>query len=307
MQEVYRTLSHNQLSGEIPDNFQTRQWFNLDLSYNRIAGTLHTNFASDPANHTELYYFEQRFGNAFNLSEYHFQPTLLIANNRLSGMIPSVLRGRANISMLGTNVFSCKLDRTDLPKEDSEKENYQCGSDSFDTPYYLWVSLLGTVVCGVCVVFLSARKLLSEKVNKSIQDVIEKVNKWYAAPTFNDICGHPIHAIRSVFVVLQRLQRIALWCAIYTVLILLPLYCILSHYYGTLTHQYAWIASAAYLSGPAPAAWLMTSWLLLVIIVLVLFVRTFPVQSMSVENVNEKIEQIKVGTSQSSDCSLLPT
>jgi len=63
------SLSYNLLTGRITSNIQERSWSNLDLSHNRISGTLLPNF---------------------NLSSN--QSSLLLRDNRLSGFVPSSLR-----------------------------------------------------------------------------------------------------------------------------------------------------------------------------------------------------------------------
>jgi hypothetical protein len=57
------------------------------------------------------------------------------------------------------------------------------------------------------------------------------------------------------------------------VVVLVPCYAALSHYSGTLTHQYAWAVSAAFLSGASPVAIELPLWLLLMVLVLELLRR----------------------------------
>ena len=39
----------------------------------------------------------------------------------------------ANLTMLGSNTFSCRYDESDLPENDPNREKYHCGSNTFDT------------------------------------------------------------------------------------------------------------------------------------------------------------------------------
>lgn len=112
------SLSHNALTGTIPIQIQHRKWNNIDLSYNRLSGTLSLGFASNGS--------------------------IELENNRLSGDIPEQFRTLASISMLGSNTFSCSYDQSDLPGKDSDRLHYHCGSNSFDSLYYTW---LVAVVC----------------------------------------------------------------------------------------------------------------------------------------------------------------
>lgn len=102
---------------------QDRLWSNLDLdlSYNRLSGTLSSSFAAALANNTALQAFWRS-----------------LENNRFSGRIPTVVATIHNISVLTSNVFTCKLDRSDLPQHDDDVSNYQCGSSSFNAPFFIW-------------------------------------------------------------------------------------------------------------------------------------------------------------------------
>jgi hypothetical protein len=81
------SLSNNLLTGTLPLLFQSREWFNLDLSYNRITGTLKTDFTNQQGTNR----------------------TLILHQNRLSGIIPSTLMGYVNLQLLHGNIFSCDL------------------------------------------------------------------------------------------------------------------------------------------------------------------------------------------------------
>ena len=81
------SISHNVLTGTVPQQIQLKKWDNIDLSYNRLSGTLITNFA--PNGSVEL------------------------DNNRLSGDIPFSLQTLVNVSLLGSNTFSCLYDQSD--------------------------------------------------------------------------------------------------------------------------------------------------------------------------------------------------
>jgi len=63
-------------------------------------------------------------------------------------------------------------------------------------------------------------------------------------------CRRKLTNVNSSFIVLWTSTT----CVVFIVLLLQPLYLVCTGAYGTLTHQYAWRASAAYLSGAVPFA-----------------------------------------------------
>jgi hypothetical protein len=240
------TLSHNRLTGAIPEVIQQRRWYNLDLSYNRLSTTLSGDFG---ANHSS------------------YRPTLLdltenecavsLENNRLSGRIPGYLQFLQNVSILGTNLFSCALDGTDLPAQDSDRDNYQCGSSGFDVPYYVWLILAGI---GCSSLAWAVRAQAGASILRSWYDSSQRV-----------VDDRPVLA--SFMHAMDALCSASLYAGALVVVVLVPCYAALSRYSGTLTHQYAWAVSAAFLSGAAPVAMELPLWMLLTFIVFVVLRR----------------------------------
>ena len=87
------SLSNNILTDSIPNSIQERNWTQLDLSNNRLSGTLQSssflNLISDSA--------------------------LFLHDNRLSGSIPATIKNTLNISVLTGNLFGCDYERSSLP------------------------------------------------------------------------------------------------------------------------------------------------------------------------------------------------
>jgi hypothetical protein len=242
-------LSHNALTGSIPGAFQSRPWRNFDVSYNKLEGTLSGSFGADE----------------------HGNSSLSLENNRLSGIIPGPLQRLLRISLLGSNLFSCEADGSDLPRHDSEAGTYNCGSDSFESTYYVWIALLGSClalgvlawrrqewVAGAVTLATHWRKWLNA--SKGIVDKQTKVTAQYKT-------------VALVNQVIRILCRTALWCTLYMVFFLLPFYCVVSVFYGTYTHEYAYTASAAFLGGRLPMALESVLFLGLMLIVLRFFLR----------------------------------
>ena len=198
------SLSHNALTGTISDHMQQKQWTNIDLSYNRISGTLLSSFASNRS--------------------------IELDNNRISGVIPAQFRSMANLTMLGSNTFSCRYDESDLPEHDPNRGQYHCGSNTFDVLFYIW---LGTAVCTLIWVCYNM------KTNQSLLSVLRK---------------DALLLDTNLYITLTVICRMALTCALYSIIILLPLYTICSATYGTQTYEYAYQVSAVYMSGVVPFA-----------------------------------------------------
>jgi Leucine-rich repeat (LRR) protein len=232
------TISHNDLTGNIPVAFQQRMWKNLDLSYNRLAGQLRSDFAT------------RQFDFSFNLVHTKVNITasassLSIQNNRLSGAVPHSIVYVANISVLGSNLFSCKLDKSDLPVHDSQRLNYNCGSDSFSIPYYLWLVLLGLAMAGAGLIVRYPSWL---ERSPCCKNALVSLRQWSVPAD-----GLPRN-FRYVAAMSDILCQMSVRYTTLIVVVLVPWYSVASHYFGTYTHQYGWVVSAAFLSGNAATA-----------------------------------------------------
>jgi Leucine-rich repeat (LRR) protein len=202
-------LAHNLLSGTIPKIIQEKKWNNLDLSFNRLSGSLIDSFN----------------GNTQILS---------LQNNHLSGKIPRTIKNFKDIIILSGNLFSCNLDKSDLPQNDDGINNYECGSNSFNIIYYLW---LGLSLISIIVIYRSFR--------------IYNLN------------------LGSFGCILNNLTLISKHCVLVITFILLPFYIISSIFYSTYTDQYAWMTSAAFLSGIVP---FVIEFILFILLLSILFV-----------------------------------
>lgn len=77
--------------------------------------------------------------------------------------------------------------------------------------------------------------------------------------------------MRRVLVSFNQVCMLSVWCALYAVVILLPVYFTLSRSYGTLTNSYAWSVSAAFLSGTVPIIPEIIMWIFLLTSVLIVY------------------------------------
>ena len=234
-------LSHNRLTGNIPAYLQDRRWYNLDLSYNRLSGSLLSSIESLPINVSYL----QKYGSTFyhaSSNNVTVNPALYLQNNRISGAVPSNVLPLVNVSILGSNLFACRFKDTDLPQHDQGIHRYECGSTRFDVTYYLWLAVLAASV-GL------AAALYYFKINWYAQT--QSLKEAYVR-TFNayNRQGVNLKARLTTFGhLLSIIRRVSLQAAIFVCVFLLPVYLITSYYFSTYTHVYAWAASSAFLSG----------------------------------------------------------
>jgi Leucine-rich repeat (LRR) protein len=223
-------LSHNRLTGTIPDSVQGHKWRALDLSYNRLTGTLRSDFGQALQGSTD-----QFLGNVTYNTTSH---SVAIQNNRLSGSIPSALVHLQNISMLGSNLFSCEVDKRDLPKHDNNRDNYECGSNSFYTPLYMVAGILLVALVVLC---------WSCDVPGVVRRCGAQLQTWKLTESLT-----PRH-LMHVLTLSDILCQMSLWCTVLIVVVLMPWYGIASYYFGTYTYMYGWVLSGAFLTGLAPA------------------------------------------------------
>jgi Leucine-rich repeat (LRR) protein len=233
-------LSHNALTGTIPVAYQRRYWSNLDLSFNRLSGALQSDFEVFPAEATTYY------GTNITTNSTDDGVTYALQNNRLSGRVPAALVNFVNVSMLGSNMFSCKLDKSDLPKHDGDYYTYQCASSSFDYSYYVF---LGAVItCVAVLAFMLFLPTLAASL-PLLSKLAECLRSWRVDHKVLVTLRH----FRYVAAVSDILGHIAALCTALIVVVLVPWYAVASHYFGTYTHQYAWVISAGFKSGVTPA------------------------------------------------------
>jgi hypothetical protein len=232
-------LSFNLIEGNIPRDIQERQWMNLDLSNNRISGTLLSNF-------------NYASNNSSSLS---------LNNNRLSGFIPSSLYHARNLNILDGNYYDCAYDRSDLPRHDEGNHIYDCGSNTWDALYYVWLGLVVFSVISVVFIYRYRESLVSFSI------IVKNLKRWMSAITFlrgdvdvdNKSCIDMDEIVKNKLksmVYLQRymaiheiILRFSLYSTLFIVTILLPIYAIVNAYYFTHTYQYAWTVALVYLSG----------------------------------------------------------
>lgn len=256
------TLSHNLFSGTIPRTIQERSWVNLDLSYNKFGGTLSSNFAEYPgSNHS-----------------------LSLQVNRLSGKVPKSLLSTQTINLLDGNIFSCTVNKYDeLPSHDPNVNSYSCGSNTVDNILFSWIAIV-MILLIVFVLRVSNwhhifRLKEQEELPKLSMDSHASFNsvhvarKSFSASYALFIANNPRSNISLLFKLLRQMRRIFLLLALYSVVIMLPIFSALKQYYKSYDNEYAWIISGILLSGKTPALVLFTFLLILIVSLYLLFTK----------------------------------
>lgn len=263
------SLSHNDLSGAIPVQLQKHNWSNFDLSYNKFNGELNSDF------------MESAIGT-----------TVTLEVNRLSGRIPQSLQTASSVDILSGNLFSCNLQRSNLPSSDPDYATYQCGSNSLNYSLFLFVAIIGTVF-----VLWSVTRMYQN--NEHIITLGLMLDGWYSL--FTSVENEDTISKRnSGFIALgTALKNVRLCgiCVLTLVLLLLPIYVALSHYYSMYSISYAWEVSAIYLSGINASVILLCFWCLfglLVAIILFCILPPIEVASESSETDNQQNWKLKM-------------
>ena len=234
------SLSHNALTGSIPLTVQLKNWDRVDLSYNRFMGTLASDFVSN---------------RSINLE-----------NNRLSGNIPASFYPIKNLSILGSNTYSCRYDQSNLPEHDPNRQRYHCGSDSFDVLFYIWLG-----ACVIAAIFWGQLKMQQKYKGQTVYtDIKQDGTNLYV--TLNTVC------------------RISVRSAVYSIVVLLPVYTICSLWFGTQTYAYAYQVSSVYLSGVVPFVLNLIVWWILLICILFTLLTEPAVASNGKANFNEQTQ-----------------
>jgi len=217
------SLSHNFFTGTIPNSVQDRKWVNLDLSYNRLQGLLH--------------HYDYDVSKDENSS-------LRLEVNRLSGPVPSQLLDMGNISILDGNLFSC-TSADDLPSHDPNRITFECGSNSFNTPYLIFGIISSSLVL-TALVMIRYRKQI-----KISSAMLQLVSKWLNLR--NKLQEHNMLSRLAIYqrwlLLIDVLQEVTLYSSLYIIFVLSPVYITLNWFYRTTEQSYAWVVSLAFFSG----------------------------------------------------------
>ena len=230
---VELSLSNNRISGHIPNSIQTRPWNILDLSYNQLTGTLVTNFA-----------------------EYPSSSALFLVVNRLSGIIPQSLRYTQNISILEGNLFYCDIYRNPLPIYDSNYLIYSCGSSSLDTSLIIWFVLFAFVLAFLSLLAISYHQYdrwSKSKIISFCRELTFKIIAWFSV--FSNI-GDELRDCRNIWqfgLFVQQLRRFTFYLTVVIVVFVMPTFMLATVFSNSLTYEFTFYVSMAFISGQSVA------------------------------------------------------
>ena len=248
------TLSYNILTGSIPHSIQDKKWDRLDLSYNKITGTILSDFVQQSVNNSIVY----------------------LNVNRLSSLIPTSLVDIQQINILLGNLFSCDfVDRLgDLPSHDPSLQTYDCGSRNFIISYICyWGVSIGISV--LCLIILYKTNIC--KLNCSLLTLFKEMMDRVKCDYRTNFCLD--ENIQSLFLEIHLffkkfdiLMKFASYLTLYIVTVFLALFCINGELYGMYTSQYAYLISFAFKSGFIPFIIIFLAILIFLFLVIYLFI-----------------------------------
>lgn len=244
-------VSHNLLSGSVSQaiwqhNFSQQ----LDLSFNQLTGVIDDSISS--------IYSDPRVNTSLSLQV-----------NRLSGSIPSALEYAVDINILEGNMFSCNANglyfsasTTNLPENDPNLNTYECGSDATNSALLAVVVLgmfLGVYWCWLMLLWgkshVDSRRLPDWSIRRRWQHFVllsrVKLHFWWTS--FSDpVLVRQIPAIRRAHLSLVALLAYLRIITVFVLVGAIPLYMLLSEFYGTYTYQYVWALSLTFMRGITP-------------------------------------------------------
>jgi Leucine-rich repeat (LRR) protein len=218
------SLASNRLSGTLPLSWQQWPWRSLDLSGNKLMGTLSSVF-------TEA-------SNCSNMD---------LSSNRLSGYVPTSLHEANNVNILEGNLFQC--DSEDMPVNDPNSKQYICGSEGLNDALVTWGILLGAMLL-----------FGGLKFKRSLDEWLLKFEELHVKANAKTL--PKVFYVRSFLLYLRNVFRLCVCLTILFVLGSMVSYIALkkgeySHLYSTHSEQYAWVTTAAYLHGAVPGSLIM--------------------------------------------------
>jgi len=157
-----------------------------------------------------------------------------------------------SINLLEGNLFDCAYDRSNLPTHDQDRSIYECGSNTFNVLYYIWLSMIVLS----CLVILILWCWLN-----NIYEIIKMFQQWlnpisHLTADDNIIIEKSLKQQLQSMMFVQRyittseiIRELSLQLITFIVFILMPIYIVLSIYYHTHTYEYAWTVALMYLSG----------------------------------------------------------
>eukprot|EP01039_Chlorochromonas_danica_P005773 gene5773-6357_t len=279
-------LTHNLLTGTIPSPFQQYPFSCLDLSYNKLKGSI-----KDMTNFTLAYTPNSTEG-----------VSLTLEVNRLSGQLPDSFVNAYNLNILTGNLFKCKgtsENPGDLAKHDPGSHTAVCGSQQLTdalVSFGIYLVILIGFVSVVILIVTTVRRSL-QRVKKAWQSMVytfhycQEVTK-YTIPTEEETVwiqtigakdasmrARLYYNVYQLLGVLTLTRRLSWLIALYSLILLIPTYFAFyttdDNDYSMLSDRYSWITTAAFLTGELPAGILFLLWSILLLLMLHCIIRYY--------------------------------
>jgi Leucine-rich repeat (LRR) protein len=252
LEEIF--ISYNFLTGTIPLLFQTTPLLNsVDLSYNKLTGTLSDNY----------------------LIGAPLESGLTLEVNRLSGNIPNAIINLTIVNVLNSNMFGCSPGTKEgLPPHDQDYEIYSCGSETVNGILVVWIAVILVMsLLLLLLLIITRRRSLTDNNNANSNssdrisvyhhylNIFQQLQMWKNAvrDSHRNIIrlSHYFHQVR-----VSSLQ-VTLYCLI----VLMPIYFVLSVYASTYQFKYIWFASGLLLQGNLAGYLLFFAFILLLLFI----------------------------------------
>jgi len=255
------SIAFNRLGGSVPDFLLQKGMQRLDLSHNKLKGSLVQHVVYNQ-NTTKI----------------------ALSVNRLSGLAPYTLHDAPNsvgVDILRGNMFECPRGAAaDLPLNDKYYNKYSCGlgSADFAEVYYAMIAVHFFLLLVIALAIYSARKRTLNEEGKLVYIYQGMTPSWCLDSlfvlSFNLLewkrfvtahfasCSIPdeFQHLSRVIALLEHVRSFVLRLYFPILFFLFLMYPIWSSTNGVLEQDYAWAFTAAYKSGVAPAFCFLIIW-----------------------------------------------
>lgn len=250
------SASYNNLYGPISQGLLKLKLVELDLSYNKIVGSID----SDSVNWDMNGFISLKNNRYLTINHFqHFLSQLLPYYLRLSGPIPESMKEFTNISVLEGNIFTCS-DTSSLPENDVYLDKFSCGSNIFNEKTIIFTCIMFAVVFIYLINrwFSSQRKSMLSNVTENLRTYLSIFETPKVSPGLASFAAG-LKKVRYLTMIITAM-----------ITLLIPIYSIIKTNNTLITYSYqnGWTPSAAFLSGEIVSIILIVFWLIIIAITL---------------------------------------
>jgi preprotein translocase subunit SecG len=220
------SLSNNNLIGTIPSSFQEFHFFSqLDLSNNKLSGILTKQFA-------------------LNVTTTQLDLTV----NRLSGPIPDDIIKADHINILNGNLFQCQT--SNMPVSDPDRKSADCGSKNFNESMIVWGTLM---MVAIACIFLLPIQFLPQ----AIEFHNHLTTQHEATVKLGGSLQQCMHFMTLLRILAGAVVAVAVFAVVGCMFTYIGLKDSANGQYATISQQYAWTTTVAFMHGLLPTAVVM--------------------------------------------------